>query len=312
MTKPGVSKAVHWQAILEVGPGECRHAEAALGEFCDAIALMPVAAGWRLEGLLRPDLDPVGMPDDWSRLKRGNDAWCPPALRLVRLPDRDWVVASQQQLCPVKLGRFTIHGTHDRERIRPGRSSILVDAGQAFGTGHHASSRGCLMALERLLPRLLPRRPACILDFGCGSGLLAIAAARFSQARVVAMDHDPLAVAEARRNAVRNHVGKRIHILLGHSPPRAVPGRRVLRKNKFGHGGPGLFDLTFANILAGPLVEMAGDLAHSLRPGGFLILSGFLAMDDRRVQNAYLGRGLYLFGRIMIGDWVTMIMRRKN
>ena len=306
MTSPGIPEAMHWQAILEVGPDECHQGEAALDPFCDAIAILPVAAGWRLEGLLRPDLDPVDLSDDWSCLRLGNDDWCPPTLRVVPLPDRDWVAVSQQHLCPVNVGRFTIYGTHDRSRIRPGPCNILIDAGQAFGTGHHASSRGCLMALERLLPR----HPDRILDFGCGSGLLAIAAARSGHARVVAVDHDPLAVAETYRNAMRNHVGRRIQIVFNHRQPMILPGHRVSRKG--GGFRSGSFDLTLANILADPLVTMAADLAHSLKPGGFLILSGFLSADYRRVQNAYLGRGLHLFGRIVIEDWVTLIMRRRR
>ncbi len=306
MIGPGMSMAVHWQAILEVGPDECQRAEAALDALCAAIAVLPTASGWRLEGLLRPDLDPVDVSRDWPCVTVENDGWCPPALRVVPLPDCDWVAASQRHLSPVKLGRFIIHGTHDCSRIRPRRYSIVIDAGQAFGTGHHASSRGCLLALEHVLPW----RPVDVFDFGCGSGLLAIAAVRSGCARVVAMDHDPLALAETRRNAVRNHVTQHIRVLSGHRPVMAVSGQSTSRARRAGRAGSGLFDLTLANILADPLVEMAADLTQSIKPGGFLILSGFLDSDHRRIQNTYHAQGLHMFRRVVIEDWITLIMRR--
>ncbi len=211
------------------------------------------------------------------------------------LPETDWVAGSLQGLAPVAAGRFFLHGSHDRQRRHGGGISLEIDAGTAFGTGHHGTTEGCLVALDALLKRTRPRR---ILDLGCGTGVLAIAAARALRANALASDIDPEAVRVTRRNAARNNAGPLVEAI-------AAPGLKHLSI-----AGCAPYDLIFANILARPLVALAQGLSHSLAPGGALILSGLSLDQSRWIVAAYRNRGLVPFQRIARGNWATLVLTR--
>ncbi|HET6321192.1 MAG TPA: 50S ribosomal protein L11 methyltransferase [Hyphomicrobium sp.] len=219
-----------------------------------------------------------------------------PPYDLEELPELNWVAISQAALPPVTAGRFVVHGSHDRERVPYGPRSILIDANEAFGTAHHATTLGCLLTIDRLARM---HRFARILDLGCGSGVLAIAAARaLPSARVFASDNDPIAVDVARTNAEANGVRQ---ITFACTAGLAHPTLRAAAP----------FDLIIANILAGPLRGLAGDVGASLRPGGFTALSGILNPEAPAVVAAYLAHGFTLIERRRIGDWTTLTLRRR-
>lgn len=219
------------------------------------------------------------------------------AIELEDLPDLNWVAISQAALPPVIAGRFVVHGSHDRGRIPYGPRAILVDAGEAFGTAHHATTLGCLLAIDRLARTGSFRR---VLDLGCGSGVLAIAAARAMRgAQVIATDSDPLAVEVARANADTN--GAR-QVAVACTEGLAHPWLR--------HAAP--FDLIIANILAGPLRTLAGDVARVLRRGGSLVLSGILNREAPAVVAAYGAHGFFLVQHRRIGEWSTLTLRKRR
>src|SRR5690606_32257980 len=179
-----------------------------------------------------------------------------PHIDVVAVPDENWVEVSQSALPPVTAGRFTIHGSHDRGVVPRGPNSLLIDAGEAFGTAHHATTQGCLLALDELTRRRGFQR---VLDLGCGSGVLAIAAARaLPRAEIEASDNDPQAIAVARANARCNGVAGRIRMRVAEGLPR-------------GRIRDGSYDLILANILADPLVALAPDVARALAPGGVAV-----------------------------------------
>ncbi|MGE0844875.1 MAG: 50S ribosomal protein L11 methyltransferase [Flavobacteriaceae bacterium] len=216
-------------------------------------------------------------------------------IELVELAPRDWVRDSLEAMPPVSAGRFVVHGRHDRHRVPANAIGIEIEANLAFGTGHHGTTRGCLIMLDRLLRR---ERPKHVLDVGTGTGVLAIAAARATGRPVTASDIDPVAVAIARENALTNRAGALVR------PVTASGfGHRAIRE-----AGP--YDLILANILAGPLMAMAPDISRSLRPGGRAILSGLLTWQGRRVLAACVAQGLRLEDRVALDGWLTLMVRR--
>lgn len=249
--------------------------------------------GWLVEAYYQgaPDIAQLA-----TRLEAAVGGALPP-LDLVSIPDLNWVAISQAALPPVAAGRFTVHGSHDRGRIPQGPNAIEIDAGEAFGTAHHATTQGCLSAIDQLTRQ---RSFVRVLDLGCGSGVLAIAAARaLPRADIMATDSDPEAVAVAQANAKANGVGARI----------AFACAMGLQHPWLRHGAP--FDLVIANILAGPLIALASALAKTIRRGGVLILSGLLDREAAAVIATYRAHGLRLAAHQRIAGWSTLTLRRS-
>jgi ribosomal protein L11 methyltransferase len=208
-----------------------------------------------------------------------------------QIGERDWLAENRRAFPPQRIGRFLIHGSHWRERPPAGSIAVEIDAASAFGTGEHPSTRGCLIALDRLARRRHFRAPR---DIGTGSGILAIAAAKLLRRKVLASDIDFVSVRVARHHARRNGLARWV---------------RLERKTGAAGHGAG-FDLVFANILARPLALMARDLARSVEPGGMAILSGLLRRQEASVLAAYRPHGLVLDFRVPIEGWVTLVLRR--
>ena len=209
------------------------------------------------------------------------------------LADADWLAMALSGLPPVRAGRFFVYGMHDRGRTPANTVNLRIEAGAAFGTGHHGTTVGCLLAYDALLKARRFRR---VLDVGCGTGVLAIAAARTGARTALGTDIDPISVRIARENAAVNRVRARF---LHAGGLNARPVREA---------GP--YDLVFANILARPLVSLAQDIGEALRPGGRAILSGLLRTQERYVRAAYLNRGFVLERRWRRDAWCTLVLRR--
>jgi ribosomal protein L11 methyltransferase len=213
------------------------------------------------------------------------------------VPDVDWVRRSLEGLAPVTAGRFFLHGSHDRDKRRSGGQSLEIDAGTAFGTGHHGTTAGCLMILDMLLKTRTYHR---IFDLGCGTGVLAIAAAKACHVRVLASDIDAEAVRVTLDNAKLNSLHP---LVLGVTAAG-------LHHPAIRHAGP--FDLIFANILARPLVALAHGICKLLEPGGTVILSGLTRDQLRWVSAAYKVRGLVPVAIVRIDNWVALAMTRPK
>ena len=211
---------------------------------------------------------------------------------------RDWVAASLDDLKPVAAGRFTVHGAHDRARIAQNRIGIEIEAALAFGTGHHGTTRGCLLALDWIAKSATGNatRPRHVLDVGTGTGVLAIAAAKALRTGVLASDIDGEAVRIARDNARLNGVAPQITCI------RAAG----LADQRFRARAP--FDLVFANILLAPLRRLARPMRPLLAPRAHVVLSGLLAAQETPALAAYRAHGLRLVRRIPLGEWVTLVL----
>ncbi len=251
----------------------------------------------RVELWVREPLD----PDRWRReLVDTLASFDLPLETLACTPveERDWVDHATRLRGPVRAGRFFIHGPDERQPMPPGTIPLELEAGLAFGSGEHESTRGCLLALDWLAHRILPAR---VLDLGTGSGILALAAAHlWPKARVLALDHDPLAVAVARANIRRQGLATHIEVRRG----VGVRNPHVRRQRPF--------DLILANLFAEPLMAMARDLAHSLAPGGRLVLAGLLARQAESVLTAFRRAGLRPLHRVDLGVWPTLVLRRPR
>jgi ribosomal protein L11 methyltransferase len=219
------------------------------------------------------------------------------ALIFETIADTDWVAQSLAGLAPVHAGRFVVHGAHDRARVPVNAIGIEIEAALAFGTGHHGSTRGCLLALDALAKQRRVRR---VLDVGTGSGLLAIAAAKIFRATVVASDIDPCAVAIARGNARANRVASRITTV-------HAAGARA---RAITLGAP--YDLIFANILLGPLLQLTAALARLSATGAHLVLSGLLTAQVNAVLTIARAQGLALQRRITLDGWTTLIVGKNR
>jgi ribosomal protein L11 methyltransferase len=243
-------------------------------------------------GVWRIDAYPVS-DDEVAAMRKALGAFKALAVAVEALADADWLAMSLSGLPPVRAGRFFVFGAHDAGRAPPNAIKLRIEAGAAFGTGHHGTTVGCLIALDALLKR---RRFQRVLDVGAGTGVLAVAAGRCGSRRLVGTDIDAASVRISAENAKINGVSARfVHAAyLSHPAVRA--------------GGP--YDLVFANILARPLVGLAQDISHALAPGGRVILSGLLRSQERFVRAAYLARGLTMERRIHRDAWATLVLGR--
>jgi ribosomal protein L11 methyltransferase len=216
---------------------------------------------------------------------------------IALLPDTDWIKLSQEGLPPVRAGRFFVYGVHDKGRVPPGVIPIRIEAGMAFGTGHHETTALCLSLLSDLAKK---RKIARALDLGTGTGLLAIAAAKLWKTIVRASDIDTAAVAIARENAILNEVGPLVQPILADG----------FANQKLATGKP--YDLIIANILAGPLTRLAPHIAAGLAPAGLLILSGLLAWQENLVWSFYRPHGFCLRQRRRDGPWSALLLERAQ
>ena len=208
---------------------------------------------------------------------------------------KDWVKASLEDLVPVPAGRFVVHGQHDRERVAPNKLGIEIEAALAFGTGHHGTTRGCLLLLDHVLKAWRPRR---VLDLGTGTGVLAIAAAKALHQKVLASDIDPPSVQVARENARLNVSGHLVQAIraTGFAAPQFVAAAP--------------FDLVLANILANPLRQLASPMVRHLAPSALVILSGLLTHQAPGVIAAYRARGLVPVRHLRIEGWSSLLLRK--
>eukprot|EP00903_Cladosiphon_okamuranus_P018308 g16844.t1 len=220
------------------------------------------------------------------------------AFVISELPDTDWVAKVKRELAPVQAGRFYLYGSHDADTVPADSIPLLIEAAMAFGTGHHGTTRGCLEALDRLATRGF--KADTVADIGCGTAVLAMAAARIWPVTPIASDIDPVAVDVAEANLAANDMAGRV---------------TCLEATGFDHdqiksGAP--YDLIFANILKGPLIDLAGDLTAHLAPKGYAILSGLLNDQADEVAAAYAAQGLTRVEATQIGDWSTLLLSRPD
>lgn len=220
-----------------------------------------------------------------------------PAFVVKPLGPRDWLAENRASFQPIRAGRFFIHPTFFEGTAPAGSHAIALDAGTAFGTGSHGTTKGCLLALDRIARRRRPRR---MLDMGCGSGILAIAMAMQWKRPVLAVDIDDEAVRVTVENAHLNRVAEWVRASAG--PGFDAPAMRGRRN----------YDLIVANILARPLISMAPALARALAPGGEAVLSGLLVPQENQVVSAYRAQGLALIRRTRIENWSTLLFRRRG
>lgn len=212
-------------------------------------------------------------------------------------PDIDWVAKSLEGLKPVRAGGFFVYGSHDDESVPPGLIPIRIDAAQAFGTGHHETTTGCLEAIAQTLKHKSPTR---MLDVGTGTGILAIAMAKRTRLPVIASDIDPVCVTTTRANARQNRVSQNVVAL-----EAAGLNNRLIADN-----GP--YDLIVANILAGPLAQLAPAMGRAAAPGGSLILSGILLSQAARVKAAYGQNGFVFKYQLTRKNWATLVFEKPR
>ncbi|MBL4692461.1 MAG: 50S ribosomal protein L11 methyltransferase [Magnetovibrio sp.] len=285
-----------WQLSIEMADEHILAFELAIEPFVESLMWTvdeDVRGMQHMEGFVtdKPDLAVVQAAVQAVAQRLGVNI---PNVGLEPLAPRDWVVENLKDFPPIDEGRFFIYASHIDERPLPGRIPMRIDPGAAFGTGTHATTSGCLQALEKLGRKHRFKRP---LDVGSGSGILAIAMAKLWHIDILGTDIDPVAVRVAKRNAVLNRVSNMLEFRVG-------PGFSPLAKHD-------RFDLIVANILARPLAEIAPDLGRHVIPGGYVILSGLLVRDERFVLGAYLAQGLKLESRHVREDWLTLVLKKR-
>lgn len=273
----------------------------ALGEALERLRPEPTGVGvfeledgsglWEVGGYFEADPDAAGLAL-LASLHGAKD------FTVSELPETDWVAKVKRELTPVVAGRFFVHGSHDADKVPEDALPLLIEASMAFGTGHHGTTLGCLRALDRLNAEGGPRDS--VLDLGCGTAVLAMAAARvWPEARVLASDIDAVAVEVAEVNVAANGLEGRVacHEAEGLDHPAIA--------------GAAPFDLIFANILKAPLIALAPGITGALRPGGNVILSGILNEQAAEVAEAYARSGNSIAGSEEIGEWTTIIIRKS-
>ncbi|MCQ8240660.1 50S ribosomal protein L11 methyltransferase [Rhizosaccharibacter radicis] len=301
--------ATELETISVTVPDEAVDAyESALGTVCTTVGIFEAddtQTVWRVEGVKDVGFGEAALVGALAlaAAATGIDA---PLLR-SRTEAEGWLARTYESFPEQRIGqRFVVRGTHLAEAERhDGRITLTLDAGIAFGSGEHGSTRGCLRALEGMAHR----KPRRILDLGCGSGILAMGAAALLRRRVLAVDIEPWSVRVAAQNAALNGLAPLVACRFGN-------GWRTpdIRRGIVGQPGPrgGEYDLVFANILARPLCQMARDLSARLAPGGTAILAGLLDTQVRMVLAAHRRQGLRLERRLREGDWATLVLRKAG
>ena len=284
--------------VAEVSGAEAALAvAAALDELAGAVSAFestPGDAVWQVEAYPRAPMLDTGLEIRLALLAAEAGG---KLIRILeeRLPERDWLAENHRAFPSLRIGRFFLYGSHWSGRVPAGAVSLEIDAAEAFGTGEHPSTSGCLVALDRLARRRRFRRP---LDIGTGSGVLAIAAAKALHRPVVASDIDCGSVRVAARHVRRNGLAGRVRLVCARGYRS-----RALRRSQY--------DLVFANILARPLARMAPDLKRALAPGGVAVLSGLLRRQEPLVLSAHRLQRLSLERRFVIDGWSTLVLRRR-
>lgn len=272
----------------------------ALGEAMERLDPAPTGVGvfeiedgsglWEVGGYFDGPPDPAGL----ALLEAVHGA---KPFAVSELPETDWVAHVRRELAPVRAGRFFLYGSHDAHDLPEGVEPLLIEATMAFGTGHHGTTLGCLEALDRL--EAAGVRAHRVADIGCGTAVLAMAAARLWPEPVIAGDIDPVAVQVAEANVRANGLSGRVTCVeaagLDHPAFRAAMP----------------FDLVFANILKGPLIALASDLARATQPGGRAILSGILNEQADEVIGHYSRFGINPVERSEIGEWTTLVLKKS-
>lgn len=312
-TEDGGNGETAWEIVLELpGPEHVQTFEDALSVFADTVASFEIegTTRWRVSGYSEDEPDAEMVRARVADV--AGEAGIPvPAVSVARSRDIDWVAEVERTLAPIHVPPFYVYGSHVTEPPPAGAIPIRIDAGLAFGTGNHETTRGCLAAIERLYGdfggsgsvkagAVLPP-PARILDVGTGSGILAIAAAKRFAREITASDIDPIAVDVARTNAEINGVAEFVQ-------PFACPG---LDDPEIEAAGP--FDLIFANIVANPLIEIAPDLSAALAQtdNARAVLSGILDIQKDDVTAAYAVFGLTVVDALPMREWVTLVLARR-
>lgn len=296
MASPGRPTGTLETVFVDVPEPAVPAYEAALRTGCEVVGwFVDEATGlWRVEGVKPAGANEPEIAAALALAAAATGTAATPSRR--NTPAEGWLARTRAAFPEQRIGRFAVRGTHLPAARAPGRITLVLDAGAAFGSGEHGSTRGCLRALQRVVHR----RPRRIVDLGTGSGILALAAAKLLRRRVLATDLDPWAVAVASRNVALNGARGRVRVVLADGWKR-----RSVRA-----GGP--YDLVLANILARPLVAMARDLARALAPGGTAILAGLLASQARTVLAAHRRAGLRLEFAVAEDRWTTLALRKAR
>jgi len=280
-----------------VVPHQAARIEAVFSELLDALATShqrPDDTDWEFEALF-DSMPDAGLIDALLAPIFTEIGIAPPPVALDALPDRDWLAENRAAFPPLRIGRFWIYGSHISARPPAASLPLQIDAAMAFGSGTHPTTEGCLRAMQMIRDN----RPKRVLDMGCGSAILAMAAGRLWRSSLcVAADNDPVAIRVAATNRRLNRI--------------APPAMRLAVSRGFGNRQvrqPAPYDLILANILAGPLTRMAPDLVPHLSARGWLVLSGILNRQATGVEAAYRAQGMRRWARLTIGDWTSLVMR---
>ncbi|MBP0614780.1 50S ribosomal protein L11 methyltransferase [Jiella sp. KSK16Y-1] len=288
------TRAVAESAYARLEPAfEDEGAPLAITEIDEAAGLWEVAA--YLEVAVGDDGEAVSGDERAEEFRAAAGLGADVEIGCEVLPDKDWMADVLAELKPVRAGRFVVHGAHDRDKIGAHELSIEIEAGMAFGTGHHGTTAGCLTLIDRVVRK---RRPRAVLDLGTGSAVLAIALAKLARLAVIATDIDPVAVSVAAQNVRANEVAGLVETV--RADGFAVPA--VRRRAPF--------DLIVANILAGPLIRLAPDFRRHAARNADVVLSGILVEQAPAVRAAFRAQGFAHRETLVMGEWVALHLRR--